>query len=43
MALTKVTYSMIKGAVANVLDYGADPTGNADSTTAIIAALASGA
>lgn len=35
MSLTKVTYSMIQGAVANVLDYGADPTGVADSTAAI--------
>lgn len=40
MALTKVTYSMIDGAVANALDYGADPTGIADSTTAITNALA---
>lgn len=39
MSLTKVTYSMISGAAANVLDYGADPTGVADSTTAIQAAL----
>lgn len=39
MALTKVTYSMIDGAVANILDYGADPTGVADSTSAIQAAL----
>lgn len=35
MSLTKVTYSMVNGAVVNVLDYGADPTGVADSTTAI--------
>jgi len=42
MALTKATYSMISGAVANVLDYGADPTGAADSTAAILLALASG-
>lgn len=40
MSLTKVTYSMIDGAIANVLDYGADPTGVADSTTAITNALA---
>lgn len=40
MALTKVTYSMIDGAPANVLDFGADPTGAADSTAAIQAALA---
>lgn len=39
MALTKVTYSMIEGSVINVLDYGADPTGSADSTTAIQSAL----
>lgn len=38
MSLTKVTYSMIDGAVINVLDYGADPTGTNDSTTAIQAA-----
>jgi hypothetical protein len=35
MALTKATYSMISGAPVNVLDYGADPTGTSDSTTAI--------
>jgi hypothetical protein len=40
MSLTKVTYSMIQGAVFNVLDYGADPTGVSDSTAAINAALA---
>ena len=40
MALTKATYSMINGAPANVLDYGADPTGVADSTAAFEAALA---
>lgn len=40
MSLTKVTYSMIDGAETNVLDFGADPTGVADSTTAIINALA---
>lgn len=34
MSLTKVSYSMITGAVFNVLDYGADPTGTNDSTTA---------
>lgn len=39
MALTKVTYSMIEGAVINVLDYGADPTGVADSTAALQAAI----
>jgi len=40
MSLTKTTYSMISGAAANVLDFGADPTGVADSTAAINAALA---
>lgn len=39
MALTKATYSMIDGASVNVLDYGADPTGTADSTAAIQAAV----
>jgi hypothetical protein len=39
MSLTKVTYSMIQGAAVNVLDYGADPTGAADSTAAIQAAV----
>lgn len=40
MSLTKATYSMIDGASWNVLDYGADPTGVADSTTAIRNAIA---
>lgn len=35
MSLTKATYSMISGAYINVLDYGADSTGVADSSTAI--------
>ena len=39
MPLTKVSYSMITGAPANVIDFGADPTGSADSTTAIQAAV----
>ena len=39
MSLTKVTYSMISGANVNVLDFGADPTGVADSTTAIQQAI----
>lgn len=39
MSLTKVTNSMISGAVVNVLDFGADPTGVADSTVAIQAAV----
>jgi hypothetical protein len=43
MSLTKVTYSMISGAVVNVLDYGADPTGVANSQPAIQAALNTGA
>lgn len=38
MSLTKVTYSMISGAYVNVLDFGADPTGVADSAAAIQAA-----
>jgi hypothetical protein len=42
MALTKATYSMIQGAVANVLDYGADLTGVASSSAAIQAAIDSG-
>jgi hypothetical protein len=42
MSLTKATYSMIEGAPANVLDYGADPTGVADSTAAIQAAVNTG-
>ena len=42
MALTKVSYSMIEGSPVSVLDYGADPTGVADSTAAINAAIASG-
>ena len=39
MALTKATYSMIDGAVVNVLDFGADPLGVANSTAAIQAAI----
>ena len=39
MSLTKVSYSMIEGAIVNVLDFGADPTGVADSTAAIQAAV----
>ena len=42
MSLTKVSYSMIEGAVANVLDFGADPTGVTDSSTAIQAAVDTG-
>lgn len=40
MALTKVSYSMIVGAPANILDFGADATGASDSSAAITAALA---
>ena len=40
MALTKVTNSMISGSAANILDFGADPTGVNDSAPAINAALA---
>lgn len=43
MALTKATYSMIEGAVVNVLDYGAVGDGTTDDTAAITAALATGA
>lgn len=43
MSLTKASYSMITGAPANVLDFAADPTGVSDSSTAIQAALNSGA
>lgn len=39
MSLTKVSYSMTQGAVVNVLDFGADPTGATDSTAAIQAAV----
>ncbi|MFZ9263873.1 MAG: hypothetical protein ACO222_01770 [Polynucleobacter sp.] len=35
MSLIKVSYSMIEGAQVNALDFGADPTGVADSTAAI--------
>ena len=40
MSLTKATYSMIEGAPANVLDFGADNTGVLDSTAAFDAAEA---
>lgn len=42
MSLTKVSFSMIDGFVANVIDYGADPTGVADSAAAIQDAIDSG-
>jgi len=40
MALTKVTYSMIEGAPASVLDFGAVGDGVADDTAAFNAAIA---
>lgn len=43
MSLTKATNKMISGAPANVLDFGADPTGATDSTAAFQAAIDSGA
>lgn len=42
MSLTKVSYSMIQGALANILDFGADPTGATSSTDALNAAIATG-
>jgi len=41
MSLTKVSYSMINGAPANVLDFGADSTGVTSSYQAFVEALAS--
>lgn len=42
MSLTKVSYSMITGAMANVIDFGADPSGTSDCTAAFQAAFATG-
>jgi hypothetical protein len=39
MSLTKVSYSMINGAAANVLDYGADLTGVASASAALQSAI----
>lgn len=39
MALTKASYTLITGAPFNVLDYGADPTGVANSRDAFQAAI----
>lgn len=39
MALTKVTYSMIEGAVVNAVDYGANGNGVANNLSAFTAAL----
>jgi hypothetical protein len=43
MSLTKVSYSMINGAPANILDYGAVGNGSTDCSAALLAALQSGA
>lgn len=40
MSLTKVTFSMIEGSPANVLDYGATGNGVTDDTAAFVAAAA---
>jgi hypothetical protein len=39
MALTKAIYSIVEGAPANVLAFGADPTGAVDCSAAILAAI----
>ena len=43
MALTKVSYSMIEGALVNVLDHGAVGDGATDNYSAIVSALAKAA
>ena len=43
MSLTKVSFSMIEGAVVNVLDYGADNTGATNCASAIQTAIAASA
>jgi hypothetical protein len=43
MALTKVSYSMIKGQYVNALDYGADSTGATDCAAAVQAAVTAAA
>ena len=40
MSLTKASFSMINGATVNVLDFGADSLGVADSSSAVNAAVA---
>lgn len=40
MSLTKVSYSMINGEIANILDFGADPTGATLCNSALDAAKA---